>query len=84
MIKEQDKAVLKKMISLNMRAIGNFLLEDGKITEARTTFKKALIYSLSIACLTKCLVSLLPLKLSKWINNKYSELKSSKQFRNNF
>jgi len=56
-LKQADRTVLKKMMSANRRAMGNLHLKNGKISDARSCYKKALLIDYSLRSLGRYVLS---------------------------
>jgi glycosyltransferase involved in cell wall biosynthesis len=59
-LRHEDIKILNEIISANRRAIGNLLVKDGKIKEARDCYKRAFFIAPSIASFGKYVLSFLP------------------------
>jgi glycosyltransferase involved in cell wall biosynthesis len=56
-LKYKERSTLKNIMSANRRAVGNLLLTNGKIQEARDSYKQALFIHPSIASLGKYILA---------------------------
>lgn len=74
-----DMRALNKLLSSERRSMGNLLIKHGKLQEARSFYKEALLISPSIASLGKYILSYLPAKANLWITEKNLSLKTKKQ-----
>ena len=61
-LNSNQRNILNKLLSANKRAMGNLLMEDGKIAEARVFYKHAIFDYPSIKSIGKYILSFLPLK----------------------
>jgi glycosyltransferase involved in cell wall biosynthesis len=78
--KGKDLKALNEVLSANRRAIGNLLIKDGKVKEARNYYERAFFTSPSIASLGKYILSFLPAKTNLWLiqrNENHRAQKSS-------
>ena len=78
-LKYRERKALKEVLSANRRAIGNVLLKNGKIKEARSYYKRGLFISPSIASLSKYSFSFLPAKANLWLTEMNFKLKEKKR-----
>jgi glycosyltransferase involved in cell wall biosynthesis len=75
----RERKALGEVLSANRRAIGNLLLKNGKIREARNSYKRALFIDPSIASLSKYSLSFLPAKANLWLIEKNLKLKEKRK-----
>jgi tetratricopeptide (TPR) repeat protein len=74
-LKYKDRKALNEVMSANRRAIGNLLLGNGRLREARDCYRRALFTDPSIASLGKYVLSFLPAKTNLRIIEKNFGLK---------
>ena len=66
-LKGKERKALNELLSANKRAIGNLLIKEGKLREARNYYERAFFISPSITSLSKYILSFLPAKTNLWI-----------------
>ncbi|WP_262966593.1 glycosyltransferase family 2 protein [Methylobacter psychrophilus] len=74
----KEHKVLNGLLSTNRRSIGNLLLEKGKNSSARNSYKLAFFIDPSILSLGKYVLSLLPQEVNLCISTWYLRIKSKK------
>jgi glycosyltransferase involved in cell wall biosynthesis len=78
-LRHKEIQVLNDLLSANRRAIGNLLIKNGKIKEARNSYERAFFISPSIASLSKYILSFLPERTNLWMIERNSKLKEKKK-----
>lgn len=69
-LKYRECKALREVLSANRRAIGNLLLTNGKIREARNSYKRSIVFDPCISSIGKYVLSFFPPKINLWINGK--------------
>ncbi|MFI3123602.1 MAG: glycosyltransferase [Methylococcales bacterium] len=75
-LSDKECKALNRLLSANRRAIGNLLLEAGKITSARDSYKRAIFLDQSIASVGKYILSFFPTGINLYLRKWYLRLKA--------
>ncbi len=69
-LKHKERKALNALFSSNRRAIGNLLLEQGDIANARRSYRQAFFVDRSVRSLAKYLLSYFPVNINLWVSQK--------------
>lgn len=70
----RERKALSGLMGINRRAIGNLLLKDGNVADARESYKQAFLNDRSIRSLGKYFLSFFPVNINLWIIDKNAKL----------